>query len=525
MYLLSTIFFIRYSTVCLAIGLISCQHKEIKQAEAKSNVYYLSVSGNDLDNGSKAKPWKTISHLNNQALRAGDTVCFEGGGVFTGSIMIDSNETGTKDQPIVFTSYGNGKAIIDGTDGTALVVNRSAFIHIVQLGFKGNGRKTGNTKDGVIINSSNNIYVDSLVISGFQKSGLLIYASAYVEANRVYAYDNGFAGIYVSGRGAKTDCHDILIRHCVAENNPGDPTNFTNHSGNGILAGYCTKVTIEYSAATNNGWDMPRTGNGPVGIWTYESDSVIIQHCIAYRNKTSPGANDGGGFDLDGGVTNSIIQYCLSYENQGSGIGLFQYAGASNWYNNVIRYNISENDGAVTGHCAGILIWNSSREAAQLKDCFIYNNTIYNSKAPAISYSTESENEGFRFYNNILIGKDDIVIGKETNSVYLGNNWYSLNKGFSVDGHTSFPNWINAYNKEKLNGQVVGMNTDPSFTNPGAAAVTLPTQLNSFHNYQLPAGSVLRTAGLDLQQLFMINNGGKTFNQTAAPSKAIGASF
>ena len=71
---------------------------------------------------------------------------------------------------------------------------------------------------------------------------------------------------------------------------------------------HSAQVLIEYCTATNNGWDMPRTGNGPVGIWAYESDSVLIQRCIAYRNKTQKGAADGGGFDFDGGMTNSIIR-------------------------------------------------------------------------------------------------------------------------------------------------------------------------------------------------------------------------
>ena len=81
-------------------------------------------------------------------------------------------------------------------------------------------------------------------------------------------------------------------------NNPGDPTNLNNHSGNGIIAGFCKNILIEYCTANNNGWDMPRIGNGPVGIWCYEADSVIIQHCISYQNKTSKGGEDGGGYDL-----------------------------------------------------------------------------------------------------------------------------------------------------------------------------------------------------------------------------------
>ena len=171
----------------------------------------------------------------------------------------------------------------------------------------------------------------------------------------MYAADNGAAVSVPVPEWKKKDCSNIRISYCKAENNAGDPTNFTNHSGNGIMVGHCKNVTIEYCTATNNGWDMPRKGNGPVGIWCFEADSVIIQHCISYKNKTSPGSADGGGFDMDGGVTNSIIQYCLSYENEGSAFGIFQYDGAGKWNNNTIRYCISENDGSVSAAHAGCI--------------------------------------------------------------------------------------------------------------------------------------------------------------------------
>ena len=119
---------------------------------------------------------------------------------------------------------------------------------------------------------------------------------------------------------------DLHIGHCVAKNNPGNPSNLTNHSGNGIVVGNAQNVIIEYCEAANNGWDMPRKGNGPVGIWAWNSDRVIIQFCVSHDNK-SPG-DDGGGFDFDGGVTNSILQYNHSYNNHGPGYFICQYPGA-----------------------------------------------------------------------------------------------------------------------------------------------------------------------------------------------------
>ena len=206
---------------------------------------------------------------------------------------------------------------------------------------------------------SSGIWVNDVNISGFQKSGLRVYSSQHINVNNIFAHDNGSAGITVEAPYQTRESSYIKILNCRAENNPGDPTNLTNHSGNGIVVGNCKNVTIDRCTATNNGWDMPRIGNGPVGIWAYEADSIIIQHCLSYKNKTSKGGADGGGFDLDGGVTNSIVQYNMSYDNQGSGYCIFQYWGASPWHNNTFRYNISENDGSVSDSQAGLYIWNT----------------------------------------------------------------------------------------------------------------------------------------------------------------------
>ncbi|MBS1607330.1 MAG: right-handed parallel beta-helix repeat-containing protein [Bacteroidetes bacterium] len=496
-----------------------------KEVFKASHSYYLDTTGNDANSGTRERPFRTIEKLNSVELKPGDTVFFQAKQEFHGSIFLDSADRGDKRNPVVLTSSGQGKASIDGINGTALTIYQSSYITVSNLVFKGAGRKQGNTKDGVIINKCSRIVIDSIDVKGFQKAGLLVYSSSFIEIKRVYATENGAVGIFAGGEYGKRDCSDIHISYCTAENNPGDPTNFTNHSGNGILVGECRNILIEYCVATNNGWDMPRKGNGPVGIWCYEADSVIIQHCISYKNRTAPGAADGGGFDLDGGVTNSIIQYCLSYENEGSGFGIFQYAGASNWYNNTIRYCISENDGAVSPAHAGVFIWNSSMDTNQFRDCFFYNNVVYNEKAAAISYETQSANAGFRFYNNIFVGRDSLILGKETHSIYLGNNWYSLAEGFNANGIKSFSVWAAANGKEIYNGHIVGHNIFPSFFDPGKAAITSTSRLLQFTNYKLPDNSVLKTGGLNLKQLSGIETGGKSFNQTNAPQNGIGASF
>ena len=311
-----------------------------------------------------------------------------------------------------------------------MVVLNCSNLKIENLNLVGAGRKNGNTKNGCFVSSSRNIILKKLTISGFQKVGLYIFSSQLVEIAHCVAETNGAAGIMVDGTDKKSSSH-ISIRYCKAFNNPGDPTNFTNHSGNGILVGLCTKVLIDHCEAYNNGWDMPRVGNGPVGIWTYESDSVVIKNCTSHHNKTSVGGSDGGGFDLDGGTTNALIQNCNSYENEGAGYGIYQYAGASNWYNNKIINCRSYNDGLKSGGKAAVYIWNSSQDQKQFKNLLFENNSIINKNNVAVKFDILSNHESFRFVGNQFLGRDSVIVFDQINEkdIFSSNSWTSLKRG------------------------------------------------------------------------------------------------
>jgi len=384
----------------------------------------LSVSG------AWARNWyfdTSLQGLSRISLQPGDTVFLHGGVIFLGPLQLPAGIVGTPDHPVVITSYGEGKAVIDGGSGSALALYKAAYITLSNLELRGAGRKEGNKESGLVLNTCRYITVSDFLIDSFQKSGVYIYQSSYIQILRTMARDNGYAGIAVEGPYATRDCDHILIKDCRAENNPGDPTNFSNHSGNGIVVGYCRNILIEDCIATNNGWDMPRIGNGPVGIWAFEADSVTIRHCISFRNRTAKGAEDGGGFDLDGGVTHSEIASCLSYENEGSGFGLFQYAGASPWHDNSVHDCVSNNDGLVSQAHAGVFIWNSSRDPRQLRNCNFYNNTVYNTKGAVIHYATEGEHSGFRFYHNAFIAADSLIRGvRGADDVFSGNHWTGM---------------------------------------------------------------------------------------------------
>jgi len=471
--------------------------------------YYISPAGNDSNPGTEAQPWQSIAKVNDADLEPADTVLFEGGKTFTGTITLDKNDAGTSDKKVTITSFGIGRAIINGGNGSALTAEGTDYLVVKNINFIGSGRKTGNTEGGVIVSDANGAEIDHIAVSGFQKSGLSARGVHNIRITNVYAHDNGADGIGVGA--SKTGwSQNVYIGHCVAENNPGDPTNLTNHSGSGIVVGELSNCLIEYCEAMNNGWDMPRRGNGPVGIWTWSADKVIIQFCIAHDNK-SPG-HDGGGFDIDGGVTNSILQYNLSYNNEGPGYFLCQYPTATAFKNNIIRYNISQDDGTKNNRKSAIDIYGGD---VGMSDCQIYNNTIYIKNGAPIGFGG-IEAPGFVISNNIFIFGGELIsgdfkTGRFENNVY----WRVDDRDLLFYGHKTIDEWAQATGQEKIGDTVVGKYIDPKLIKPGTANLTDPTKLATLDAYKILPDSPCVGAGLEIK-----DNGGRDLWGTRLPEAA-----
>lgn len=480
--------------VILSISLFSCKNKSV------SDIFVNAKTGNDEYPGTIKRPIKTISEGNKRLLQKPSSIYFAGGQVFEGTLILDKIQSADS-IPIVIGSYGEGRAVINGGDKEAIRIENCRNISTENLELKGSGRKAGNTTNGLQLLKSNNCTIENIYSEGFQKSGVDLYNCKDVKVLKVIAYGNGFCGINVMG-SHQDSSGNILIRDCKAENNPGDPTMLDNHSGNGILVGVSDSVIIDHCTATNNGWDMPRQGNGPVGIWTWQSDHVTIQYCISYRNKTSKDGKDGGGFDLDGGVTNSLIQYCLSYENQGAGYGLFQYWGASDWSNNVIRYCVSINDANTTEGSGSFFIWNGSNERRQLTNCAIYNNIAYSSSAPVISFENASDHENFIFSNNIFLGSGQLISGINNGSKFLGNVWWSPGGVIKFMQYNSLAAWAKATGQETEKSRITGFQEDPGLKGPFTTDITDPYKLNNLYGYTLQADSPVRDKGIDIKSIF-----------------------
>ncbi len=498
---------------------------------AQATSYFISPTGNDNNSGTTTQdPWLTLSRANAVALQGGDAIYLEAAQTFNGMLYFDANDQ-ANGTPIVVSSYGNGRATINGGTYIGLQAYNTAGLDISNLNFVGSGLPA-NTQAGInfLIDLPNDtklnyVHIDNVSITGF-KDGIGFWSnqgrSGYrdIRITNVTVTNGGNSGIYTHSP-ASYGFENVYIGHTQVSNIVGTSTKANGGSGNGIVLGMVDGATVERSVVHDNGM----TGGANVGIWTYNSRNVTIQYNESYNNKTAT-AVDGGGFDLDGGVVDSVMQYNYSHDNDGAGFGLFQYAGAPTYNNNTLRYNISQND-ARKNNYGGITLWGAN-STSLVQNSKIYGNTVFASKPVGTSRAfmvSGSYVANISVYNNIFIttnGQQLISSPAISTMNFYGNNYWSSGAGFSIGwGKTnanSLANWRTASGKELLNGTPTGWQVDPQVTSGGGGTtIGNADLLTTLTAYKLLATSPLINQGLDLQTLFGVNPGPHDFYEIVLP--------
>src|SRR5215211_6466532 len=381
--------------------------------------FYVRPDGDDGDAGtSRSAAWRTIERVNRQDLGPGDTVAFEGGGTYDGELKLFAEDSGTDAEPVVVTSYGEGRATVSAGLGVGITSYNSEGITLEHLAVVGSGSDTNDSHGVQFYNDLPGdtvleaIRVDDVHISGFGHWGLLLGSDvgrsgyADVRIRDVDSSYNGEGGILTWGAELATNSN-VRIRRSTAAFNPGRPE-LTRNSGNGIVLGNVDDGAIEDSVAHDNG-GANTAGEGPVGIWAYDASRVVIQRNESYANRTGSSA-DGGGFDLDQNVTDSVVQYNWSHDNAGPGFLLAHRYDTNGSGRNVIRYNISEND-ARKGSGGALAVW------GEVHDTDVYHNVVFASPPASGSISlvtvtnsgaSGAEVHGLRFWNNVFIASGGV---------------------------------------------------------------------------------------------------------------------
>lgn len=506
--------------------------------------YYVSPKGRDANAGtSPTTAWKTLRKVNSRKFVAGDRILFEGGATWSGSLTFDVNDEGSATAPIVVGRYGTGRPTITAGSATGIKLYNTSGFEIRGLNIVGSGR-TVNSASGIDVYTDlaggvklPYLRIDSVDVGGFGKYGISIGSwngtTGFSNVRVTYSatHDNALSGLITYAQAMYVH-QNVYIGRVRAWNNSG-VSSLTTNSGSGIVIGGVSGGMVERSVAYNNGW-LCTASEGPVGIWAYDSQNLVMQYNESHSNRTS-GPVDGGGFDFDQNVRNSTLQYNYSHNNDGPGFLFAHSVGNTNHTGNVVRYNISENDGRRNSPGA-ITIYGRSLGAE------IYNNTVYLTPASLGAPS------GIKLYNSGVPTLDVQRVHFRNNVVYTtgtlralsvsndqltgavdlrfeGNDYFAgASNPLMQWGGTTYSGlaaWRTGTGQELLAGIALGKQVDPAFTSPGTGGtIGNADLLTTLSAYKLKVGSPLIDAGLNLLQRWAINPGTNDFWQASLPSGA-----
>ncbi len=524
--------------------------------------YYVSNSGSDSNSGrSPSTAWQTITKVNAGVYQAGDNILFNGGQTFTGGISIGtanySNTTPpTSAHPVKFSSYGAGAATISSASAVGFASLNVGALEVGNLNFVGGGIAT-TTVNGVEIQTTqagnaklDHIRITGVTVSQYGGNGIVIWGNGAATAGfndviitGAIAHDNtggasathGDAGIYVYsipggyGLGPTTPAHtNVTISNSQAYNNTGKASGPTNWTGSGIVVAECGTCLITGTTVYNNG---ATGGLGSVGTWGFDAVDLVLQYNEAYENKTA--GTDGGGFDLDGGCLRCVLQYNYAHDNQGPGYQVFSYNDGQVTVNtnNVVRYNISQNNNTLTN--TGDLNISGGGVMTGLQ---VYNNVFYNANSNGVAtVRVQNSNMSGTIANNIFYttgGKTIITSTQNASAMqFAGNDYVTPTNSFKViwNGvtYTSLGAWQAATSpaQEKISGVSVAILTDPTLASGGSGGVIGGYVPSLLPWYKLITGSTALGTGLNLTTAFSINPGSVDWYGGTIPNGGSGTGF
>jgi hypothetical protein len=466
------------------------------RAHAAGRKFYVdSARGRDANSGDAAgRAWQTLGPVNAATFGPGDEILVRAGSHFRGQLSLRGS--GTAEAPIVLRQYGSGpRPRIDG-EGTApetVRLHNSEYWEVRDLEITNTGAARAPHRAGVVVS-----------LEDFGTAHGIVLSNLYVhDVNSTNVKEGGGAGIAWWNRGGRVksrfdgllieDCH--LVRtdrngivgwseywardnwypslHVVIRNN-----RLEDIGGDGIVPIGCDGCLVEHNVLDGG---RRRAEDYAAGIWPWSCDNMVVQ-CNEVSHMR--GTLDGQGFDADWNCRNTLIQYNYSHDNEGGFLLICNDGsqGAPSSVGNigtVVRYNLSENDGA------------RAFQISAVKHTRIYNNTIY--VAPGhnvlgVHFSDwNGHAEDTEFVNNIFYaaGRMRYDPGQAKGTVFRRNVWYGE--------HESRPD------------DPTAITADPQLVRPGKGR----------DGYRPGAGSPCRGAGE-----VTANNGGRDFLGKTVPSGA-----
>lgn len=447
-------FLVSLSVLFGSIGFFVCA------AENEKNYYYLdSVNGDDSNSGTDINsPVKSIAGLKNLEIKAGTHFMFKNSGEYECSVTLTCS--GTKENPIVISSYGEGEKAILFTDEKTEVFRLfdCSYVTISDVHIKapnGGGiwidtykqTSEGITIDNVYFTDMQNYKVHSrddnsngaararaaVMVKGLPAKSRYAVNDLTITDCEVYNCANGFM-IWGSWNESQTPwCEEDEIDPVYNEGLLIEDCYFHEMDAEAVIVGMCDGALVTHCRAINCCQGEGVDENGEIeyftaAMWFWGSENSTIQYCEIAGQKN---VGDGMAIDFDSQTNNCTYQYIYSHDNTRFMCNNPNYSGHSG---NTVRYCLSVND-------------NGARSTTAVGACGEHN---------------------FSFYNNTVVNCGEFQFKNLYNS-YIANNIIVPEEGatFAYDLDPSRGNVFENncyYNAMTPLVDLGAMNTVPGFT-------------------------------------------------------------
>lgn len=412
-------------------------------AESGKNYYYIdSVGGDDSNSGTEIdSPVKSLDGLTNLDIKPGTHFLFKNGGEYECAAILTCN--GTKENPVVVSSYGEGeKAVLYTNERTEVLrLFDCSYVTVSDLHIKApNGGGIwidthSQTSEGIIID---NVYFTDIqnykvhsrddnsngaaparaavMVKGLPAKSRYAVNDLTIRNCEVYNCANGFM-IWGSWNESQTPwCETeeeidpvynkgLLIEGCY----------FHEMDAEAVIVGMCDGALVTNCRAINCCQGEGVDENGEIeyftaAMWFWGSENSTIQYCEIAGQKN---VGDGMAVDFDSHTNNCTYQYIYSHDNMRFMCNCPNYSGH---HGNTVRYCLSVNDNkarstTAVGTCGehNFSFYNNTIvncgefQFKNLYNAYIANNIIIPADGATFAYDVDSE-RGNVFENNCYYG-------------------------------------------------------------------------------------------------------------------------
>ncbi len=467
----------------LSLLLIVASLSFFSSAAAGTTYYVDSVNGDDSNNGTSVNtPFKTINGFSriNAEFVAGDKILFKNGGTYECAATLSCS--GTKDAPIVISSYGEGDTAVLYTNAKTEVLRLFDCSYITVSNLNITAPDGGGIWIDTLNKTSEGITLDNLYFYGIQN--YKVNCRDNLSAGAAVAR----AAVMVKGLPARSRyaVNDLTITDCEIYDcangislwgswndaqNPGctkeevDPVfnenvlvkgcYFHEMDAEAIIVGICDGALVTDCRAINCCQGEGVNENGEplyytAAMWFWGSVNSTIQYCEIAGQKN---VGDGMSIDFDSYSNYCTYQYIYSHDNTRFMNNCPIYDGQTG---NTVRYCLSVNDNNECSRFGGrsgehnFSFYNNTVINCgdfyfdNIYNSLVANNIIIPSDGNIIKYAGQMMMSGNTFKSNCYYNTTsplfdlfafNTVPGFETDGYSLSKNSPLIGAGFDIDGN------------------------------------------------------------------------------------------